>query len=140
MIVDVALAGLSIVGLAIASYFTAVAYRLVAPDARWIPRFCRMEERSCASIVFAPQARALGPPNSVLGQLFYLAILGGVACGWMDGAMALAYLTASGTTLALGAYLTYALLWVNRVACPLCLAAHVLNAGIFGLLLLRAGL
>ena len=38
------LMGLSVVGLGISSYFTAVAYRWLRADELWIPAFCRMGE------------------------------------------------------------------------------------------------
>ena len=59
----------------ISSYFTAVAYRWIKPDANWIPSFCRMGEQTCASIVFTPRARVFGLPNSLLGQVFYVALI-----------------------------------------------------------------
>ena len=57
---------LAVVGLSIAMYFTAIAYYWIKPDARWIPAFCQMDEKTCASIVFTPQARVFGLLNSVL--------------------------------------------------------------------------
>ena len=39
-------------------------------------------------------------------------------------------------TVALALYLSYALLFVMRVPCPLCFASHGINAVIFVLLLL----
>ena len=128
---------LAAVGLAIASYFTAVAYRWTKPDVRWIPAFCRLEERACASVVFTPSARVLGPPNSLLGQVFYAALLVGAVAGWLsDPRLWPLYLAASLVTVGLGAYLSYALLFVLRVPCPLCFASHGINAVICGLLLL----
>ena len=129
---------LSVVGLLISSYFTAVAYRWVRPDARWVPVFCRMDEQTCASIVFTPQARVFLVPNSVLGQLYYLGILLGAIFGWIDGPAPLptTYVAASAVTVILGLYLSYALLFVNRVACPLCFTSHGINLAILGLLVL----
>ena len=131
-----ALAALAAVGFAIASYFTAVAYRWMRPDATWIPAFCRMGERTCASIVFTPGARVLGLPNSVLGQLFYAALLVGVPLGLLDQPLLLAlYRAGSLATVALAVYLSYTLLFVMRVPCPLCFASHGINTVIFVLLL-----
>ena len=59
--------GLSALGFVISSYVTGVAFRWVRPDARWVPPVCRMEEETCALVVFTPQARLFGPPNSLLG-------------------------------------------------------------------------
>ena len=129
---------LAAIGLAIASYFTAVAYRWTAPDARWIPSFCRLEERTCATVVFTPSARVFGPPNSLLGQLFYAALAAGAALGRLDDPLLWPlYLAASLVTVGLGVYLSYALLFVLRVPCPLCFASHGINAVICGLLLLH---
>ena len=107
------------------------------PDAAWIPAFCRMGEQTCASIVFTPGARVFGLPNSVLGQVFYAALLVGAPLGLLDQPLLLAlYRAGSLVTVALAIYLSYALLFVMRVPCPLCFASHGINAVIFVLLLL----
>lgn len=131
----VAVTGLAAAGLLISSYFTAVAYRWMRPDARWIPPFCRLGEATCASIVFTPAARVFGVPNSLLGQIYYATLLVGVPSGALDDPrMRMAWLAAALVTVGLGAYLTWSLLFVIRVACALCFASHVINAAIFGLL------
>ena len=131
-----AMAALAAVGFAIATYFTAVAYRWVRPDAAWIPAFCRLGERTCASIVFTPRARVFGLPNSVLGQVFYAALLAGAALGLLDQPLLLGlYRAGSLVTVALAVYLSYALLFVMRVPCPLCFVSHGINTVIFVLLL-----
>ena len=128
---------LAALGLAISSYFTAVAYRWTTPDVRWIPSFCRLEERTCASVVFTPSARVFGPPNSLLGQAFYAALLAGAAFGRLgDPCLWWFYLGASLATVGIGVYLSHALLFVLRVPCPLCFVSHGINAVICGLLLL----
>ena len=132
----IAIALLAAAGFAIASYFTAVAWRWMPADARWIPRVCRMDERTCASVIFTPDARVFGPPNSLLGQVYYAALMAGAALGvlgdpwvwWLGVASSLA-------TVGLGVYLSYALLFVLRVPCPLCFASHTINASLCALLL-----
>lgn len=132
------LVGLSVVGLAISSYFTAVAYRWIRADEKWIPAFCRMEEQTCASIVFTPPARVFGPPNSLLGQIYYLAVLVGIPLGLLDQPRVLGlYLGASLLTVALAVFLSYTLLFVTRVPCKLCFTSHGINIVIFALLLWR---
>ena len=127
---------LAAVGLAISSYFTAVACRWTPPNVRWIPSFCRLEERTCASVVFTPSARVFGPPNSLLGQVFYAALLAGAASGRLaDPHLWWLYLGVSLVTVGLGVYLSHALLFVLRVPCPLCFVSHGVNAVICGLLL-----
>jgi uncharacterized membrane protein len=136
--VTILLISLAVVGLAIACYFTTVAFRWVRADTRWVPTFCRMDEQTCASIVFTPQARVFGPPNSTLGMAYYTLLVAGTAVGWVDDPLLRwGYLAASGLTVALGAYLSYALLFINRVACPLCFTSHGINLVILVLLILR---
>jgi uncharacterized membrane protein len=132
------LVGLSLVGFSISSYFTGVAYHWVRPDTRWIPAVCRMGKETCSTIVFTPQARVFGVPNSVLGQLFYalLAVVA-VAGGLGEPLIRLLVLAASGVTVLLGVYLTYSLLFVTRVNCVLCFTSHALNFVVFVILLSR---
>ena len=131
------LMGLSSVGLLVSTYFTGVAYRLLRPDTRWVPSFCRMGEQTCASIVFTREARVFGVPNSLLGQIFYVLVFLGALLGWLQGPTLLLYLIASGVTVGLGVYLSHVLL-VTGVPCPLCFTSHAINLAIF-LLLFLAG-
>ena len=135
------LVALCVVGLAISSYFTGVAYHWVRPDTRWVPSFCRMGEQTCATIVFTPQARVFGAPNSVLGQVCYatlavVAVTGGLSEPLIRGAM----LAGSGVTVLLGVYLAYWLLFVARVNCALCFASHAINFAVFVILLRQPAL
>ncbi len=125
---------LAVVGFSIASYFTAIAYRWVQPDASWIPTFCRMDEQTCASIVFTPQARVFGLPNSVLGQVYYLALVVTAGVGSAEGTVLYTLLAASALTVGLAIYLSYSLLFVLRVPCKLCFTSHGLNIVLFALL------
>ena len=133
----IALIFLAVIGLMISTYFTSVAYRWVQPDVRWIPSFCRMDERTCASIVFTPQARVFTLPNSVLGQLFYVLLIAGTLLNWITGTEVIVtlYVAASAVTVVLGMYLSYALLFINKVACPLCFTSHGINLVIFLILM-----
>ncbi len=135
-VIGVLISTLAVIGLAISSYFTAVSYRWIRPDARWIPPFCRMEEQTCASIVLTPQARVFGVPNSVLGQVFYLSLLTGAWLGLLDGPLRSAYLAGSALTVGLAVYLSYSLLYVIRVRCVLCFGSHGINLVSFALLAL----
>ena len=121
----------------ISSYFTAVAYRWIKPDANWIPSFCRMGEQTCASIVFTPRARVFGLPNSLLGQVFYLALMAAVVGDFLyTKPFVYVYLLASLVTVLLGMYLSYSLLFITRVPCKLCFTAHGINLVIFILLVI----
>ena len=121
----------------ISSYFTAVAYRWIKPDANWIPSFCRMGEQTCASIVFTPRARVFGLPNSLLGQVFYLALMAAVVGDFLyTKPFVYVYLLASLVTVLLGMYLSYSLLFITRVPCKLCFTSHGINLVIFILLVI----
>ena len=62
-----------------------------------------MGEQTCASIVFTPRARVFGLPNSLLGQVFYLALVAGVPLGFLEIPMLFRlYLGASLVTVGLG--------------------------------------
>ena len=121
----------------ISSYFTAVAYRWIKPDANWIPSFCRMGEQTCASIVFTPRARVFGLPNSLLGQVFYVALFAAVVGDFLfTKPFFYVYLLASLVTVFLGIYLSYSLLFLTRVPCKLCFTSHGINLVIFILLVI----
>lgn len=127
---------LALSGLLVSTYFTALAFRWMRPDSRWVPPFCRLDEGTCTLVVFTPQARVFGAPNSLLGQGYYLALLIGVSNGtalqppWVYG-----YLAVAAATVALAAYLSYSLIYVLRVRCVLCFASHTINTALFVLLL-----
>lgn len=130
MPIALGLAALALVGLLDALYFTLVAYRVVPPDARWVPRFCRMDAATCARVVEAPEARLLRLPNSVLGMAWYALVL-------LHSVMPLpaaAMLPLAAATVLASAYLAWALLRKLRAPCPLCFLAHGLNAAILALL------
>ncbi len=128
---------LTALGFLISSYFTAVAYRWIQPDANWIPSFCRMGEQTCASIVFTPRARVFGLPNSLLGQVFYVALIGAVAGDFLfTKPLVYLFLLASLVTVFLGMYLSYSLLFLTRVPCKLCFTSHGINLVIFILLVI----
>lgn len=134
----VSLIVLSIIGFAISTYFTSVAYGWSRADVPWVPAFCRLDDATCGSLVFTPRARVFGPPNSLLGQCFYATIIVGAPLGALSHQpWAMLYLGVSLITVGLGVFLTYSLLFVARVPCTLCFTSHAINAVIFGLLLTR---
>ena len=128
---------LATTGFVTASYVTVVTFGWMRPDAPWVPRVCRMDPDTCSSVVFSSQARLFGVPNSVLGQLGYLALVTAAASGrlftapiyWVAVAMSLG-------TVALGLYLAYVLLFVIRAPCVACFAAHAINLALACVLLL----
>ena len=124
------------IGILISGYFTGITFRWVKPDTRWIPPVCRLGEDTCALVVFTPQARVFGPPNAVLGLVFYVVLAAAALEGGLDEpSIRLAMLGATGATVALGLFLTYSLLCVIRVRCVLCLSSHMVNLALFGIVL-----
>ena len=126
-------------GHASAAIFTGVSYRLIAPDAAFLPRLCRLGEATCARVLDSPRARIFGVPNSLLGMAYYLAVIGRAIAGVAPAWLMTAYRLVALGTVALGAYLSYSLLVVTRVPCVLCFTAHGINLGIALLVWFGAG-
>ncbi|MEE3202182.1 MAG: vitamin K epoxide reductase family protein [Acidobacteriota bacterium] len=136
---SIILALLALVGLAISTYFTAVAFHWVTPDTRWVPAICRLDSETCASVIFTPSARVFGPPNSLLGQMYYAALI--IAIGLdrlIDARVWRIFVATSLVTIGLAVYLSYRLLVTLKVPCPLCFTSHGINAIICGVLLLNS--
>jgi uncharacterized membrane protein len=136
---EAAVGGLCGAGFLDSLYFALVQYRVLPPDPRWLPRFCRMERGSCPAILEAPEARLLGIPNSVVGLGFYPGLFVAVLLGqmgdrrWLEAALAVCL----GAVLA-SLYLAWALVRRLRTHCPLCYLAHVVNVALFALLVFAA--
>jgi uncharacterized membrane protein len=117
-------------GAIISLYFVVIAYRVIRPDIRWMPAFCRLDEQTCMKVLYTPLARVLGIPNSFLGLVYYLSII------FLPlPAFQIALLTASIFSVGLGMYLMHALLIKLRISCPLCFTAHIINLVIANLLI-----
>lgn len=141
MIFHAVVATLAVLGLANAVFFTAVTYRWVRPDPRWLPRVLCMDEQTCARVVDTPQARLfLGVPNSVLGAAWYVVVLAAAGQALATGAMPVAYclplLAASLATVVVSAYLAWVLVARLRAPCALCFLGHGVNASLLVLLTL----
>ena len=135
---------LSLVGLAEALYFTLAYYGRVR-RARWVPKIlCAREGSSCVTVLQTPYARVFGVPNSLLGIVYYLAVM--LWLPWprdVHGVETYAYLflfltgalmLASAATVILGGYLVYALRRQLHTHCALCYTAHAINLALFALL------
>ncbi len=113
-------------GLLISLYFTLVTYRIMPPDARWVPKVCRMREDTCRSVLDHPDSRVAGIPNSVPGLVYYCVVCLAAVAGF-PAPLRLPLLVAAWAAVALGLYLTYSLVFRVGVACRLCLASHAIN-------------
>ena len=121
---------LAAVGFVLAASFTAAFYRPSSGLARLVPvEWCGLGdgERGCASVVHTPGARLFGPPNSLLGMVFYTALLVFAGLG-LPAVLRPWYLAATWATVAVSAYLGYRLLYVERMRCPVCWTVHTINA------------
>src|SRR5579859_8205103 len=76
---------LSSAGLANSLYFTFAYYGRIK-KARWVPEIlCAREGSSCVTVVQTSYARVFGVPNSLLGIVYYLFLIGWVFTGLSFG-------------------------------------------------------
>jgi uncharacterized membrane protein len=118
---------LAAIGLYIAGYFTLVYYGLLAANTRLMPSVCQLEERSCKTVLGTKYACVFGVPNSLLGVLYYLIVITLVLGGFTAVPISLALIAVAWFTVGLGLVLAYALFFIIRIPCPLCLAGHTIN-------------
>jgi uncharacterized membrane protein len=130
--IELLLSSCALAGLGIAAYFSLVYYQIIEAESKWIPSFCRMENGACTRILDTPEAKLLGVPNSVLGMLYYGAIL----FVPIDSFEVL-FLVASIFSVGLGMYLVHALVYRLKTHCPLCYTAHGINLVIANLFIVR---
>ena len=140
---------LALAGLIISCYFTLAYYGRIK-GARWIPAvLCAREGSSCVTVLKTPYARVFGVPNSLLGVVYYLVVMGWVLVAphwevWNRGVvLPLVTFTwvlaaVSVVPVGLGFYLVYALRWILYIDCPLCYTAHAINAALLVLLIFVA--
>ncbi len=134
---DIFLLVLAVPGLLISLWFTLVTYGILPADARAVPQFCRMDDRSCASILHTPQARVFRiAPNAVFGTAWYGIVIA-VSLVSLSPLMMDIAVTASWLTVLLSAWLAWSLRFRLRTHCPLCYTSHLLNLGIALTLSLR---
>ncbi len=127
MLVRFTIGILSFAGLLSSSYFAAVYHRWTPDAGRFVPKFCRMEQGECLTLLETRQARVFGVPNFDQGILFYVSLV--VAAVLPDVWLQLRTMLFFGATVAVltGFYLTYVLLVRLKVPCALCFISHVIN-------------
>lgn len=136
---------LAAVGLYIAAYFTLVYYDVLEANTRLMPRVCRLEKRTCQTVLGTRFARVFGVPNSLLGVAYYIVVIVLVSTGWIRAGggvfigsigveIGVAVLIVAWFTVLLAAFLAYSLFFIIKVPCPLCLAAHTINLALAVLL------
>jgi len=124
------------IGAAIAVIFTLARHGHTFTESRIVPAFCRLDDKSCGSIVFHPDANVLGIPNALLGIVFYgLTILAGFGLFPPLLVELLSILAWAGVVM--GIYLTHALLVKIKVTCILCMISHSMTLAIALVLTIR---
>ena len=136
MLIRAVVTVLALAGLADALYFTFAYYGRIK-KARWVPeRLCAREGSNCVTVVQTPYARVFGVPNSLLGVVYYLLLILWAVAAPRVSAVGWALIAASAGTVVLGSYLVYSLRRKLYIDCPLCYAAHAINAILLVLLIL----
>jgi uncharacterized membrane protein len=79
-------------------------------------------------------ARVFGVPNSLLGVFYYLIVIAILLVGWAVAPITEVLIAVAWFTVALGLYLAYALFFIIRIPCPLCLTGHAINVALAVLL------
>jgi uncharacterized membrane protein len=136
MWIRVVVAVLALTGLVDSFYFT-FAYYGRMKKARWVPEIlCAREGSNCVTVVQTPYARVFGVPNSLLGVLYYLFLILWATAAPRVPAVGWVLIAASAAAVMLGSYLIYSLRRKLYIDCPLCYAAHAINAVLLVLLIL----
>ena len=128
----------SSLGFLISAYFTLAYYGVIRPDAMFVPKICRLDERTCQYLMGTRNAKVLGARNFVLGLLYYVGLILYIGVPSIDRIVPAVVVTGiSLFTVLLGIYLVYGLIVTLKTHCVLCYASHALNLGIFLLLITR---
>jgi uncharacterized membrane protein len=136
MLVRALVVVLALTGLADAFYFTFAYYGRIK-KVRWVPEIlCAREGSNCVTVVQTPYARVFGVPNSVLGVVYYLLLILWAVAAPRISTVGWALIAAGASTVILGSYLIYSLRRKLYIDCPLCYAAHAINAILLVLLIL----
>jgi uncharacterized membrane protein len=130
---------LATAGLVDALYFTFAYYGRIRKT-RWVPELlCAREGSNCVTVVQTPYGRVFGVPNSLLGAVYYLLLILWALAAPRVPAVGWVLIAASVGTVMFGFYLIYSLRRKLYVDCPLCYAAHAINAVLLVLLILAKG-
>jgi uncharacterized membrane protein len=130
-----ALTVLSAAGFALSLYFALVYHRIVGPGSNLLPRFCRMDEQSCGTLLNTKEASLFGLPNFYLGLVYYSVLLVVPLIferqfwNWWHY-----FAAASVLAVGMGIYLSYSLIVRLKINCVLCFAGHAINLLIAGLM------
>jgi len=128
--ISILIIALSVIGLWISFYFTGVYYNWFSPYVPWIPKVCQVPEKGCATIVRSPRAKLFGIPTATFGLFVYTYLI--VDVFLFPPLLGFFLLSAASLR---SVYLTYSLLYVTKVSCPLCFTSHAINLSLFAIYL-----
>ncbi len=124
----------AVIGLLTSVLFTGLRFGLIAADNPLIGRFCLPGEKSCTSILNAPDGHLFGLPNAVIGMLYFGWVLGITLFNHGNRTLKIMTLGVSLATLFVSAYLLYSLKFRLKARCPLCILSHACTIALFVLL------
>ena len=125
---------LSLIGFLISLYFTLVYRNQLASNTPWIPKMCRMEAGDCDQIIRTPDAHLFGIPNFYLGIVLYAVCIVSPFIFKPFTGVADIFMIVLGVVVGTSLYLSYSLLRVLKKRCVLCFTTHIINLGLFLLL------
>jgi uncharacterized membrane protein len=96
------------------------------------PNICKLEAGGCQVLFRTKNAALLGPPNSLLGVLYYPLLAAGLIWGWSPPLLFAAATFAFGLTV----WLAFILIR-DKLECRVCWTGHICNTVIWLLLCYR---
>jgi len=125
-------------GLLISAYFILATFRILSGDLIGALPVCSVDGTE-KRIVDTKFGRIIYIPNSIYGFLYYLGILILTVGWWSQWSEQLLFLISilSGVVVLFSIFLYYALVKKLHTICRLCVIAHLLNAGLFLIFILR---
>lgn len=132
-VVNILAATVALIGLTVSFYLILEHYGLVNSEAALMSGACPIETDACAIVTESPDSAILGIPYSVIGGLYFFALLGVSIFRiyrdkWPAPRLLTVYLVGG---LVFSTYLMYVMYYVQREVCPYCVATHISNAVFF---------
>lgn len=131
MILDILLWTGIVAGLAASAAALYGRYRIL-PKCFTGPATCKLEAGGCSVLFRTPNASLYGVPNSLLGVVFYGAMIAGILWKWPLWILFIGASLALFTSIRLGISLIR-----NRLECRICWTGHVANLIVWLVLLTR---
>ena len=114
----------SAIGFLISLYFILVSKGILSHSNKLIGMVCSKD--TCTRVIDTPYARVFKIPNFELGIVYYAAIFA-ISFLTLSKSQGYAVIAVAWFTVAVSAYLAYALLFKLKTNCNLCFAAQLIN-------------